>query len=76
MGQILSPAPCAILASYGMYCVTSLNQTSVVFIGVGESMRGVILYDFSKNAWIEMAETPFKINWCSCSSAHEKDYKQ
>ena len=62
--------------SYDTFCVTSLNQTSAIFIGVGENMRGVIAYDFSTNVWTQMADTPKNIVWCSCSSAHEKDYKQ
>ena len=59
-----------------MYCATGLNRTSAIFIGVGFSMKGVIVYNFETNNWSQMADTPRKILWCSCSSAHEKDKKQ
>ena len=65
-----------LLKHSGMYCVTSLNSTSTIFIGAGESKRGVILYDFTKNIWTEMVDSTLDIEWCSCSSAFEKDYKQ
>ena len=57
-----------------MYCATGLNRTSAIFIGFG--MKGVIVYNFETDNWSQMAETPRKILWCSCSSAHEKDNKQ
>ena len=38
--------PEALLVTHAMYCATSLNQTNAIFIGVGETMRGVILFDF------------------------------
>ena len=69
----------AILKTYdtnSLYCVTSLNQTNAIFFGVGETMRGMILYDFEKRAWTEIGETPRDIYWCSCSSYQEKDYSQ
>jgi hypothetical protein len=59
-----------------MMCVTALNRTSTLFIGIGESMKEVILYDFEKDSWIQLEDTPKKILWCTSSSAHEKDYKQ
>merc|ERR1711935_549691 len=39
-------------------------------------MQEVILYDFEKDSWIQLEDTPKKIQWCTASSAHEKDYKQ
>ena len=57
-----------------MYCATGLNRTSAIFIGVG--MEGVIVYNFETDNWSQMADTPRKILWCSCSSAHEKDNEQ
>ena len=71
--------PVAILKTYAtnsLYCVTSLNQTTAIFFGVGETMKGIILYDFGKRAWTEIGETPKDIYWCSCSSYQEKDYSQ
>ena len=65
-----------LINSTDMYCVTSLNQTNTIFIGVGGSTRGVILYDFAKNIWTDMADSILNILWCSCSSDFEKDYKQ
>ena len=65
-----------LINSTDMYCMTSLNKTSTFFVGVGESTRGVILYDFAKNLWTEMADSTLDILWCSCSSDFEKDYKQ
>ena len=66
----------ALINQTNSYCVTSLNLTSAIFIGVGESARGVILYDFTTNIWTKMADTISDVLWCSCSSAFEKDYKQ
>ena len=68
--------PEAILKAFFLYCVTSLNQTTAIFFGVGETMKGIILYDFDKDAWTEIGETPRDIYWCSCSSFQEKDYTQ
>ena len=63
-------------ATNSLYCVTSLNQTTAIFFGVDETMKGIILYDFEKHAWTEIGETPRDIYWCSCSSYQEKDYSQ
>ena len=72
--------PDIITVSYTMtntiFGATGLNRTSVIFIGVGTSMKGVAVYNFETNNWSQMADTPRKILWCSCSSAHEKDNKQ
>ena len=72
--------PDIIAASYTMtntiFCATGLNRTSGIFIGVGNSMKGVVVYNFETNNWSQMADAPRKIFWCSCSSAHEKDNKQ
>ena len=71
--------PETILNTYGansQYCLTSLSQTAVIFFGVGETMREVILYDFKDNAWTHMTNTPIDIQWCSCSSTQGKDYNQ
>ena len=71
--------PEAILKAYdtnSQYCLTSLNRTSVIFIGVGETMKGVILYDFRDNSLTNMENTPIDIQWCSCSSTQAKDYDQ
>ena len=57
-------------------CLTALNQTSVLFIGMGQSMQEVLLYDFAKDSWFQLEDTPKKIPWCTSSSAHEKDNKQ
>ena len=65
-----------ILMSTSKYCVTSLNQTTAIFIGVGETMKGVILYNFATNIWTQTISTPLEILWCSCSSAQGKDYNQ
>ena len=64
------------IASSRLMCVTALNRTSTLFIGIGESMKKVILYDFAKDSWIQFGDTPKPIQWCTSSSAHEKDYKQ
>ena len=66
----------ATIASNTLMCVTALNRTSTLFIGIGVSMQEVILYDFEKDSWIQLEDTPKKIQWCTASSAHEKDYKQ
>ena len=71
--------PEEILTTYGtaaMYCVTSLNRTSTIFIGVNGTMKGVISYDFASNIWTQMANIPVNIMWCSCSSNQEKNYNQ
>ena len=59
-----------------MVCITALNRTSVLFIGMGQSKKEVLLYDFAKKSWFQLTDTPKKILWCTSSSAHEKDYKQ
>ena len=64
------------IVSSKMMCVTALNRTSTLFIGIGTSKREVILYDFTKDSWIPLGYAPKTITWCSSSSAHEKDYKQ
>ena len=49
--------PEAILNTYdtnSLYCLTSLSQTTVIFIGVGETMKGVILYDFRNQSLTHM----------------------
>ena len=58
------------------YCITALNRTSALFIGMGQSKQEVLLYDFAKDSWFQLKDTPKKILWCTSSSAHEKDYKQ
>jgi hypothetical protein len=58
------------------YCVTALNRTSTLFLGLGKSSKEVLLYDFANDFWIQMEDMPKKILWCTCSSGHEKDYKQ
>ena len=72
--------PDIITASYTMtntiFCVTGLNRTSGIFIGVGKSAKRVTVYNFETNNWSQMADTPRKIVWCSCSSSHKKDNKQ
>ena len=57
-------------------CITALNRTSAFFIGMGPSRDKVLLYDFAKDSWFQLKDTPKKIYWCTSSSAHEKDYKQ
>ena len=66
----------ATIASNTLMCVTALNKTSTLFIGIGKSKKEVILYDFEKDSWIQLEDTPKKIQWCTSSSAHEKDFKQ
>ena len=75
-GPELPKSVIAAIASSTMMCVTALNRTSTLFIGIGVSMQEVILYDFEKDAWIQLEDTPKKIQWCTASSAHEKDHKQ
>ena len=75
-GPDLPKSVIATIASSKLMCVTALNRTSALFIGIGESMKEVILYDFAKDSWIQLGNTPKTITWCSSSSAHEKDYKQ
>ena len=60
----------------GYVCITALNRTSAIFIGVGQSMQKVLLYDFAKDSWFQLEDTPKKIQWGTSSSAHEKDNKQ
>ena len=58
-------------------CVTALNRTSALFIGIGESTKEMLLYDFAKGSWIELESSPKpKIGWCTSSSAHDKNYNQ
>ena len=64
------------IASSRLMCVTALNRTSILIIGLGESLQEVLIYDFEKDSWIQLEDTPKKILWCTASSAHEKDYKQ
>ena len=59
-----------------MVCITALNRTSALFIGMGQSRNEVLLYDFAKNSWFQLEDTPKKIEWCTSSSAHEKDNSQ
>ena len=59
-----------------MVCITALNRTSALFIGMGKTRKEVLLYDFTKDYWFQLEDTPKKIEWCTSSSAHEKDYKQ
>ena len=72
--------PDIIAAAYAMkntfFCVTGLNRTCGIFIGVGTSRKGVAVYNFETNSWSQMADTPRKILWCSCSSSHENNNKQ
>ena len=75
-GPDLPKSVIAKIASSTLMCVTALNRTSALFIGIGESMKEVILYDFAKDSWIQLGDTPKTITWCSSSSTHEKDYKQ
>ena len=57
-------------------CVTALNRTSTLFLGMGDSMQEALVYDFAKDSWVQLDDTPKKIQWCTSSSAHEKDHKQ
>ena len=75
-GPDLPKSVIATIASSKLMCVTALNRTSALFIGIGESMKEVILYDFEKDSWFQLEDTPKKITWCTSSSAHEKDYNQ
>ena len=60
-----------------LVCVTALNRTSALFIGIGESTEETLLYDFAKGSWIELESSPKpKIGWCTSSSAHDKKYNQ
>ena len=70
--------PTKVIDSMGdrMFCITALNRTSTLFIGMGQSKQEVLLYDFAKDSWFQLEDTPKKILWCTSSSAHEKDYKQ
>ena len=75
----LEPFPLAngtLYTGYTAYCITALNRTSALFIGMGQSKQEVLLYDFAKDSWFQLKDTPKKILWCTSSSAHEKDYKQ
>ena len=64
------------IASSRLMCVTALNRTSTLFLGLGESLQEALMYDFAKDSWVQLADTPKTIKWCTSSSAHEKDYKQ
>ena len=75
-GPDLPKSVIATMLSNTLMCVTALNRTSTLFIGIGTSKREVILYDFTKDSWIPLGDTPKTITWCTSSSAHEKDYKQ
>ena len=75
-GPELPESIIATIASSKMMCVTALNRTSTLFFGIGESLQEVLMYDFAKDSWIQLEDTPKKILWCTSSSAHEKDYKQ
>ena len=69
--------PKKVIASLAyMVCITALNRTSVLFVGMGKSRKEVLLYDFTKDYWFQLEDTPKKIEWCTSSSAHERDYKQ
>ena len=75
-GPELPKSVIATLKSNTLMCVTALNRTSTLFIGIGVSMQEVILYDFENDSWIQLEDTPKTIHWCSSSSAHEKDLNQ
>ena len=75
-GPDLPKSVIATLFSNTLMCVTAINRTSTLFIGIGVSMQEVILYDFENDSWIQLEDTPKKIQWCTSSSAHEKDYNQ
>ena len=75
-GPDLPKSVIATLYSNTLMCVTAINRTSTLFIGIGVSMQEVILYDFEKDSWVQLEDTPKRILWCTSSSAHEKDYKQ
>ena len=71
------------IASSTLMCITALNRTSALFIGIGESTEEMLLYDFAKGSWIELESSPKlgfipkpKIGWCTSSSAHDKNYNQ
>ena len=70
--------PLKVIASLAdtMVCITALNRTSTLFIGMGKSRNEVLLYDFAKDSWFQLEDTPKKIHWGTSSSAHEKDNKQ
>ena len=70
--------PLKVIASLAdtMVCITALNRTSTLFIGMGKSRNEVLLYDFAKDSWFQLEDTPKKIQWGTSSSAHEKDNKQ
>ena len=58
-------------------CVTALNRTSVLFIGIGESKQEMLFFDFEKDSWIEFKSFPKpNITFCTSSSAHDKNYNQ
>ena len=64
------------IASSRLMCVTALNRTSTLFLGMGETSQEALMYDFAKDSWVQLEDTPKTILWCTSSSAHEKDYKQ
>ena len=68
--------PKSVITSMVDFCITALNRTSAIFIGIGHSKQEVLLYDFAKDSWFQLKDTPRKILWCTSSSAHEKNYKQ
>ena len=75
-GPYLPPTAIDSLGYDTNVCITALNRTSVLFIGMGQSEQEVLLYDFAKDSWFQLEDTPKKIIWCTSSSAHEKDNKQ
>ena len=68
--------PKSVITSMVDFCITALNRTSAIFIGIGQSKQEVLLYDFAKDSWFQLEDTPKKIQWCTSSSAHEKDNSQ
>ena len=68
--------PDVLMATQSMYCTTALNRTSAIFIGVDTSRKGVFVYNFETSIWSQMLELPREIEWCSCSSSHNKDNNQ
>ena len=59
-----------------LYCATGLNRTSAIFVGVGESRKGVFAYNFATDIWSQMLNAPKEIDWCTCSSLHNKNNQQ
>ena len=75
-GPELPKSVIARLSSNTLMCVTALNRTSTLFLGIGESLQEALVYDFAKDSWVQLEDMPKKIQWCTSSSAHEKDHKQ